>query len=178
MLEDIRSKISYVETDEKAAREEFLHRSEKKSATETAADRKRLGQIKARLTELEKIIPSVYEDKVAGRIPEDICVGLLEKYRKEQSELKKERSALEKKLADNAQNKNDVDEFIKRLKTYMNVPELTREMCMELIEFVTVDECPGRYSKEPREIHIYYKLIDKNVDIPQYRHKSETSEDI
>ena len=98
-----------------------MHRSEKKSATETAADRKRLGQIKARLTELEKIIPSVYEDKVAGRIPEDICVGLLEKYRKEQSELKKERTALEKKLADNAQNKNDVDEFIKRLKTYMNV---------------------------------------------------------
>ena len=85
---------------------------------------------------------------------------------------------MEKKLADNAQNKNDVDEFIKRLKTYMNVPELTREMCMELIEFVTVDECPGRYSKEPREIHIYYKLIDKNADIPQYRHKSETSEDI
>ena len=41
----------------------------------------------------------------------------------------------------------------------MNVPELTREMCMERIEFVTVDECPGRYSKEPREIHIYYKLI-------------------
>ena len=32
---------------------------------------------------------------------------------------------------------------------------------MELIEFVTVDECPGKYSKEPREIHIYYKLIDK-----------------
>lgn len=178
VLKDIRSKISYVETDEKAAREEFLRRSEKKSATEMAADRKRLGQIKARLTELEKIIPSVYEDKVAGHIPEDICVGLLEKYRKEQSELKKERTALEKKLADNAQNKNDVDEFIKRLKTYMNVPELTREMCMELIEFVTVDECPGRYSKEPREIHIYYKLIDKNADIPQYRHKSETSEDI
>ena len=70
--------------------------------------RDRLVQIKARLTELEKIIPSVYEDKVAGRIPEDICVGLHEKYRKEQSELKKERTALEKKLADNAKNKNDV----------------------------------------------------------------------
>ncbi len=64
-------------------------------------------------------------------------------------------------------------------KIRVNLPDrLTREMCTELIEFVTVDECPGRYSKEPREIHIYYKLIDKNADIPQYRHKSETSEDI
>ncbi len=45
----------------------------------------------------------------------------------------------------------------------MEVPELTREMCMELIEFVTVDQYPGKYSKEPREIHIYYKLIDKQT---------------
>ena len=46
----------------------------------------------------------------------------------------------------------DVYECICRLKTYMGVPELTCEMCMELIEFVTVDECPEKYSKEPREI--------------------------
>lgn len=43
----------------------------------------------------------------------------------------------------------------------MEVPELTRGMCMELIKFITVDECPGKYSKSPREIYIYYKLIDK-----------------
>ena len=49
----------------------------------------------------------------------------------------------------------------------MDVPELTREMCMELIEFVTVDECPGKYSKQPREIHIYYKLIDKQASQQQ-----------
>lgn len=60
-----------------------------------------------------------------------------------------------------------MDEFIRRLKSYMDVPELTREMCMELIEFVTVDECPGKYSKQPREIHIYYKLIDKQASQQQ-----------
>ena len=53
-----------------------------------------------------------------------------------------------------------MDEFIRRLRYYMNVPELTREMCLQLIEFITVDECPGKYSKAPREIHIYYKLIN------------------
>lgn len=49
----------------------------------------------------------------------------------------------------------------------MEIPELTREMCMELIEFITVDECPGKYSKAPREIHIYYKLIDKRSSVEQ-----------
>jgi len=41
---------------------------------------------------------------------------------------------------------------------------------MELIEFVTVDKCPGKYSKEPREIHIYYKLLDKHA-AEEYRGK-------
>ena len=49
--------------------------------------------------------------------------------------------------------------FFLRLIT-MKVPELTREICMELIEFITIDECPGKNSKAPREIHIYYRLID------------------
>ena len=70
--------------------------------------------------------------------------------------------------------KADVDEFIRRLKTYMDVPELTREMCMELSEFVTVDKCPGKYSKAPREIHIYYKLIDKQP-IPEKKYTNNST---
>lgn len=32
---------------------------------------------KFRLSELEKLIPSIYEDNVLGKIPEDVCVNLL-----------------------------------------------------------------------------------------------------
>lgn len=68
---------------------------------------------------------------------------------------------IERRQAEITKRKSDIDEFIRRLKTYMQIPKLTREMCVELIEFVTVDKRSGRYSKEPREIHIYYKLLDK-----------------
>ena len=54
--------------------------------------------------------------------------------------------------------KQDVEEYIRRLKKYANVPELTREMCLELIEYITVDEYAA---DRPRDIHIYYKLLDK-----------------
>ena len=44
------------------------------------------------------------------------------------------------------------------MKKYTDVQELTREMALELIEYVTIDE----YSADrPRDIHIYYKLLDK-----------------
>ena len=174
VLEDIRSKMTLVQTDEAKARAEFLKHCEQITATETAQDRKRANQINRRLGELEKLIMAAYEDKVAGKIPEDICVNLLNRYVEEKNKLKAELSEIEKRQAEANKDKADVDEFIRRLKAYMEVPELTREMCMELIEFVTVDKCPGKYSKAPREIHIYYKLIDKQP-IPEKKYTNNST---
>jgi len=36
--------------------------------------------------------------------------------------------------------------------------ELTREMCLELIEYITLD---AYVEGQPREIYIYYKLLDE-----------------
>ena len=163
VLTDIRDKIEMVQIDEKQAREEFLRRSEENSVAVTSADKRKIMQGKKRLDELDKLIAAAYEDKVIGRIPEEICVNLLSKYQEERQTLKAEVSEAEARIADAEKNRADVEEFIRRLKAYGDPMELTREMCMELIEFVTVDKCPGRYSKEPREVHIYYKLLDKRV---------------
>lgn len=89
---------------------------------------------------MEKLIPSIYEDKVLGKIPEDVCVSLLEKYQAEQKTLFEEVEQLETKLNAIRQDANDVDEFIKRLKKYTDVQKITREMCLELIEYIMVDE--------------------------------------
>lgn len=158
VLADIRSMAALVLEDEEAARQQFLSRKEQINTRQTAEEQKRLRDGKYRLAELEKLIPSIYEDKVLGKIPEDVCVSLLEKYQAEQEILSDEVTALEAKLNAVKQDENDVDEFIRRLKKYTDVQELTREMCLELIEYITVDE----YAKDrPREIHIYYKLLEK-----------------
>ncbi len=158
VLADIRSMAALVLEDEEAARQQFLSRKEQINTRQTTEEQKQLRDGKYRLAELEKLIPSIYEDKVLGKISEDVCVSLLEKYQAEQKALSEEVTALEAKLNAIKQDENDVDEFIKRLKKYTDVQELTREMCLELIEYITVDE----YAKDrPREIHIYYKLLEK-----------------
>lgn len=163
VLMDIRSKAKLIMENERQAREEFLKRKEKLSATQMATDRKKLKQKQTRLAELDRLIQATYEDKVLQRIPEEICVNLLTKYQEEKTELLPEIAELERKLFDCQRDEADVDEFIRRIKQYIDVQEITREMCLELIECITIDECPGRYVKAPREIHIYYKLIDKNA---------------
>ena len=45
--------------------------------------------------------------------------------------------------------------------TYTNiwyVQELTREMCLELIEYINLD---AYVDGQPRDIYIYYKLLDE-----------------
>jgi hypothetical protein len=82
----------------------------------------------------------------------------LEKYQTEQRTLAEEVEQIKTKLSAAKQDRHDVEEYISRLKKYADVPELTREMALELIEYITVDE----YSADrPRDIHIYYKLLDK-----------------
>ena len=104
---------------------------------------------------------SVYEDKVMGKIPEHICVSFLEKYEAEQQELRAVIADLEERLSAEKQDREDVEEFIRRLKKYVDVQTLTRELGLELIEYVTV----GAYTpNEPREINIYYKFLDKPLN--------------
>ena len=160
VLDDIRSKARLVLEDEDKARTDFLKHKEQMSAAQYKSDSKALTQKTKRYEELERLTQSVYEDKVTGKIPEEICLKLLAKYTEEQNALKSEIDELENKLSVVTKNEMDVDEFIRRLKHYTNVPELTRELCMELIEYITIGAKPGDKTGT-REIHIYYKLLGK-----------------
>ena len=57
------------------------------------------------------------------------------------------------------QAERDVDEYISRLKKFRNAEYLTRQMCLELIDSVTVDEF--HRGQDERNISICYKFIDK-----------------
>ena len=156
---------SLVVDNEEEARNRFLAQKAQVNERQTAEEKKRLIDGKYRLEELKKLIPSIYEDKVLGKIPEDVCVNLLEKYQAEQKALSAQVEELEAKLSAEKQDEQDAEEFIRRLKKYTDVRELTREMALELIECITVDA----YAADgPRDIHIYYKLLDKPLPHKRY----------
>lgn len=161
IIADIRSMAELVVKDEQTARAAFLSKKEQQTSRQSKADIKKLNDSKHRLAELENLMQSVYEDKVMGKIPEHICVSFLEKYEAEQQELRAVIADLEERLSAEKQDIEDVEEFIRRLKKYVDVQTLTRELGLELIEYVTV----GAYTpNEPREINIYYKFLDKPLN--------------
>lgn len=158
VLENIRSHAQLVVEDEEKAKEQFLERKAKHHEEQYSVDTKKLTEGKYRLQELDTLIPSIYEDKVLGKVSEDVAMKLIAKYEAEQKKLSEEVEELEAKFATIRQDEEDVALFMERLRKYTDVQELTREMCLELIEYITLD---AYVEGQPREIYIYYKLLDE-----------------
>ena len=158
ILQDIRRQIDFVMNDDKA-REKYLARKRGEKFARDNSDKKRQKDIEKRIIDIDKLIQKIYEDKVLGSLPEKTCDDLLTKYQQEKDTLQTELGTLIQRADADRQDEADVDEYIRRLKSYAGAEELTRKMCLDLIEYFTVDAYQGR--KAVRDIHIYYKLIDK-----------------
>jgi uncharacterized protein YPO0396 len=151
--------IQLVEEDEAKARKQLLARKQRQASQQVSSDKEKLRKAKERIAELDGLMQSVYEDKVSGEIPASMCAKLLTKYEAEQNALSAEVQEIEARQLSQKQDEHDVDEYISRLKRFRNAEYLTRQMCLELIDAVTVDEFER--GKQERDIHIYYKFIDK-----------------
>ena len=128
--------------------------------------KKELQAKRKRVEELSRLMPVAYEDRVKGKMPEDICIGFIQKYSEEQKRLGTEIVDTEKKLTETEDTIQSADEFIRNIKKYLEAPELTREMCYELIDRIIVGGSPTKTGKE-RTIDIVYKVDIASV----LRHK-------
>ena len=77
-------------------------------------------------------------------------------YQAEQKALTADVEKLDEQLSAVKKDEEDVEEFIRRLKKYTDVHEL--------IEYITVDEYAA---DRARNIHIYYKLLEKPLKSKQ-----------
>lgn len=131
-----------------------------------------LKQAETRLAELDTIISKTYEERMLGKLPDELSAKTLEKYSAEQKELSAQTEQWRKYKVQAEQDQQDVEKFIQRLKKWSDVDYLIRELCMELIEFVVVYARPEEYGA-PRKVDIYYKFINKpladrrNLLLPQ-----------
>lgn len=166
VLGDIREMAQRIVLDEKAIREDFIRHNTELADKAIKTAKKELQAKRKRVEELSRLMQVAYEDRVRGKMPEDICIGFIQKYSEEQKKLEAEIEALEAKLTDTENTIQSADEFMRNIKKYLEAPELTREMCYELIDRIIVGGSPKTTGKE-REIDIVYKVDIASV----LRHK-------
>ena len=116
----------------------------------------RTGDNMERITrELDKLIASTFEEKVLGSLPENVCKDLCEKFFSEKESAMRRISDLEKSLQQDSA-EEEAEKYLLRLKQYANCEDLTREMCLLLIDKIVVGE--KSTDGTPRKIDIYYKF--------------------
>ena len=166
VLDDIREMAKSIVLDEKTIREEFIRHNAELADKAVKTTKKELQAKRKRVEELSRLMQVAYEDRVKGKMPEDICIGFIQKYSEEQKRLGTEIVDTEKKLTETEDTIQSADEFIRNIKKYLEAPELTREMCYELIDRIIVGGSPTVTGKE-RTIEIVYKVDIASV----LRHK-------
>ncbi len=166
ILGDIREMAQRIVLDEKAIREDFIRHNAELADKAIKTAKRELQVKRKRIEELSRLMQIAYEDRLKGKMPEEICIGFIQKYSDEQKKLEVEIAELDERLTETTTTIQSADDFIRNIKKYLEAPELTREMCYELIDRIIIGGSPKTTGKE-REIDIVYKVDIASV----LRHK-------
>jgi DNA invertase Pin-like site-specific DNA recombinase len=161
VLADIQENVHLIEADEEKAIRQLEAKKCADEEKRLSLAAKELAKQKKRQSEIDYRIKKVYEDNVAGKLPDNLFQTFLQDYEKEKVELRDSVISLEKTVRYLEANRTDVSQFITLMKQYAGITELTRPALMALIERITVEEPPDSYGRthHPQTIHIRYKYV-------------------
>lgn len=159
VMTDIRCKAMWAQNSRETLRTQLLAREQSASVERTRTLQAELNAIGKRLPELDKLIQSAYEDKVLGRIPESVCVNLLNQYEAERREKQERRKEPTEQLAARLETESSVDAWLDMMQDYAQLEELDRPTLVRLIQKIEISERYTVDDHEERDIHIYYNFV-------------------
>jgi len=159
VLEDVRRYVGQIAEDEDGLRQELKALKDKDSAARQKADRQQQKALQARLSDLERLTRSLYEDRVLGNVPEAVFKNLMQGYEQERQEKAAALGETERRLAESAQNDRDVESFLSAVKKYAALESLDREMLLELVDFIEVGERYTAGAKKCRDVTVHYNFM-------------------
>ena len=165
--EDLQKVCEYVFLHEKEFTDEYLSGSKKETAkfqSKTKAELKRLSE---RQEEIGRVIRKLYEDNVNGRITDERFDFLAKSYEDEGNELKTKIQELKNALASSVQDEEKLSKFLKVVKSYTKIEELTPEILNSFIEKIYIGETEKYDGRKMQEVEIIYKFVGA-INLPQY----------
>lgn len=163
VLERIRSVTDFVRNSEKEFLSIVSKTSESVSKREKNSASKVMAKAKKRESELNMLLSALYEDKVSGNITIEVFNRLSEKYLDEQRQLEKKISELNEKLEKLDKTKADASCFVKLVKSYTEVAEVTPDILAMFIDKILIHKAERIDGKRTIKVDIYFKGIG-NVD--------------
>lgn len=159
VLADIRMKAEQARSDPDRLISRIQAKRRAASAEQMKQTKLLLSAIEKRLAELGKLIQSIYEDKVMGRIPEAVCIQLMNQYEAERAEKLEQKSRLTDALETYQQETDDVQQWMTMIREYTKLEKLDRPTLLRLIKRIEVGEKKIEDGRTVRDIKIHYNFV-------------------
>ena len=164
---DLQKVCEYVFLHEKEFTDEYLSGSKRETVKFQAKTKAELKRLSERQEEIGRIIRKLYEDNVCGRITDERFDFLAKSYEDEGNELKTKINELKNALASSVQDEEKLSKFLKVVKSYTGIEELTPEILNSFIEKIYIGETEKYDGRKMQEVEIIYKFIGA-INLPQY----------
>lgn len=128
---------------------------------------KELSTAEERIKALDKIIQSLYEDKVSGKISEERYAKMSDTYETEQATLTERVKTLKTAIDSSKERRNCIRDFMKLVDKYSDIKELTPEIIRSFVDRIIVHEKRKENGHYRQEVEIIYNFIGA-VEFPDF----------
>ena len=160
VLNNLQVVISYVTAHENYFRQVMTEKMSLKSAEIIKSAKRKLTQKEKRLAELDRLFIKIYEDNVAAKLSDERFAMMSEQYEDEQVTLKSEIISLQAEIAEQERQSENLELFIKKVRKYEGLNELTPYALRELVKAIYVEKPDKSSGKKKQKIRIQYDLVD------------------
>ena len=112
-----------------------------------------------RIQALDRIIQNLYEDKVCGTLTDERFVKMSQSYEQEQRELKERSYHLRQELSIAKEQSDNVTRFMRSVRKYTEITELTPEIVREFVQKVVVYQAEKINGRRMQRIELYFNGV-------------------
>ena len=116
-------------------------------------------EVARRIKELDCIIQRVYDDNINGKISDERFKIMTQSYEDEQTQLTKRVKVLRRELEAAKEQSDGTDKFLRLVRKYTEIIELTPEIVRTFIEKIIVHEKKKVDGKRRQTVEIIYNCV-------------------
>ena len=168
VLTDIKQYATLAEKDEEILINKLMTSTAQDRNREQSIHQSKIRELKKRVVTVDHAIKQLFEEKLAGNVPDSIFKKLMSDYEAEQIKLADEIDELERKLETAASDESDIEKWIDLIKECIHLDELDRAVAIALINCIEVSEQFDTDGQRQQNITIKYNFVGK---IPETQEK-------
>lgn len=172
VLNDLKRVFECIKTNEQEFLNAIRFNVSKESRKTILLKTQELEEAEKRIKTLDRIIQNLYEDKVNGNLTAERFAKMTQIYEEEQTSLTEKAIVLRQKLMTIKEESDNVNRFMRTIRKYEDINELTPDLVRNFIEKVVVHQAEKTDGKRKQTVEIFYNGVGA---IPQISLKKEVA---